>query len=153
MNNRFSKSIVILGVVSLLSAGAAFAANGNGNGTGSGKGGTNAEFSGDPANKMARMSEMLGLDADQEDAILSFFRQQQTEREELRALIMETFGDQICAQREANQGEFEELLLLILDTDQLAIHEEMKANREARQAERQNRRGNGGLDCSDDADG
>lgn len=158
MNTRFSKSILVLAVVSLLAAGSIFAGNGNSDGSGNGKGGQKAgqdtEWNGGPAHKMARISEMLGLSELQEDQILDFFRMQEENRELMRARIMEAFGDEICAQRAANEGSFEELLLGMLDENQLLIHEEMKANRESRQANnRRGGRGNGGFECTDETDG
>lgn len=157
MINRFSKSLLVVGVVSLLTAGITFAEPGNYDaksaGKYRGKGSPNVEQAGGPAHNMARLSEVLDLTAEQEDAILAFFRDRQAEREALRARIMEDYGDEICAQRAANEGSFEDLLFSILDDDQLAIHEEMKANREAKQANRKSRRGNGGFECPEPAEG
>jgi len=154
MTTRFSKSVLALLAASLLIAGPALAGNGNGDGTGNGGGkaagnggGVDTEWNGGPANKMARLSEMLGLSDEQEDAILNHFRDQEARREEMRAQIWAMFGPEICAQREANQGSFEALLATILDAEQLMLHEEMKANREAKRANRQNKRGNGNFEC------
>lgn len=156
MNTRFSKSILVLAIVSLLAAGSVYSGNGNsdGNGKGGQKGGQNTEWNGGPANKMARMSEMLDLSEAQEDQVLEFFRMQEENRDLMRARIKEAFGDEICAQRAANEGSFEELLVGILDEEQLAIHEEMKARRENRQANnRKGGRGNGGFECTDETGG
>jgi hypothetical protein len=159
MINRFSKSMLVLGVVSLLSAGATFAGNGTPKGDGSGggkgnaKGNPDVEWNGGPANKMARMSERFGLTEDQEDAILAFYREREVEREAMRLLIQDAFGDKICAQRAANEGSFEDLLFSILDEEQWALHEEMKASREANQGNRKSRRGNGGFECPVPAEG
>lgn len=154
MNNRFSKSLLILGLVSLVAASTSFAAPGTGQGVGPGHAGAagagpNIDRGAGPAQRMARFSEMLQLTASQEDEILDFFRLREGEREAMRQQIMDTFGQQICEQRAANESAFEELLLSVLNEDQLLIHEEMKAQRESRKASRQmSRRGNGGLDCS-----
>ena len=161
MINRFSKSLLILGVVSLLTAGAAFAQSGKydakSEGKYRGKGNPNVEQTRGPAHNMARLSQALELTPEQEDAILTFFRDRQAERDALRERIMEDYGDEICAQRAASEAAFEDLLYSILDDEQLAAHEEMKANREARQAKRQNRRGGGGIgggfECPEPAEG
>jgi len=154
MNNRFSKSIIVIGLISLMAAGASFAAPGNGQGMGAGNSGAADSSPGigrgaGPAQRMARFSEKLQLTESQEDEILEFFRQREADREAMQQRIMETFGQQICEQRAANEGAFEELLLSVLNEDQLLLHEEMKAQREDRKANRQmSRRGTGGLDCS-----
>ena len=162
MNTRFVKTITTLAIVSLLAAGTVMAGNGKGAGDGSGigqnAGGANTEANGGPANRMARLSEMLGLTEAQEDAVLEFFRVRDAERQDLQAqvqaMIQAEFGVAICTQRAANQGEFEALLAgLGLTDEQLALHEEMKATREERQENRKanrngNGNGNGGIDCS-----
>ena len=161
MINRFSKSLLILGVVSLLTAGAAFAQSGkydaNSEGKYRGKGKPNAEQNRGAAHNMAHLSQALELTPEQEDAILAFFRDRQAEREAMRERIMADYGDEICAQRAASETAFEDLLYSILDDEQLAAHEEMKAKREARQAKRQERRGGGGLggglECPEPAEG
>lgn len=149
MNTRFSKSVAVLAIVSLLSAGSVFAANGNGDGNGQkgGKGGADTEWTGGPAHKMARMSEMLGLDAAQEDAILNQLRIQDENRAALREQIQLEFGGEICSQRAANQADMDALLASILTPEQYALHLEMQANREANRANRQGGRGNGGFEC------
>jgi hypothetical protein len=164
MNTRFSKSMLVLAVVSLLAAGSALAGNGSGecngtgdgtctsaggSGNGSGNGGPNAERGGSPLQKAARLDRVLGLDDGQETAVLDFLQNQEASRQQLREDIWSMFGRQICEQREANEGAFHAFLLSILNDDQLAIHQEMLANREAKRANnRQKRGGNGGLDCS-----
>lgn len=154
MKHRISHPIAILAIVCLLSAGAALAGNGNGDGKGKPRaGGPDTEWAGGPLGRVARMSEQLGLNAEQEDAVLDFFRERQAEREAMHARVIETFGDEICAQRAANQAEFESLLMSILDDEQWAQHEAMQARRAERQAERGKRRGHGGLDCPEPADG
>jgi hypothetical protein len=151
MKNRLSQSIAILAVACLLSSGAALAANGNGQGQGKpGAGGPDNEWTGGPMNRVARMSGQLGLTAEQEDAVLSFFRERQAEREAMQARIAETFGDEICAQRAANRADFEALLLAILDDEQWTRHEAMQARRAERQANRGERRGRGGFECPAD---
>lgn len=157
MNTRFSKSILVLVAASLLAAGPAMAGNGNSKGDGIGqgnkgaRGGANTEWNGGPANRMARMSEALGLTDVQEDAILDFFRQQEAEREQLHADVWAMFGDQICAQREAHRDAFETMLAGILDADQLLLHAEMQSNREARRANRGPDRGKGRFECPEPA--
>lgn len=154
MNTRFSKSILILAIVSMLSAGSVFAGNGNGDGSGKGhgkaggKGGANTEWNGGPAQKMSRMSEMLGLTEQQELDLLAFFHEQEANREAMRIRIQEAFGEEICAQRAANEGAFETLLYTVLSEEQIVIHEEMKAQREGRKGnKRRGGRGNGGFEC------
>ena len=163
MKTRFSKSIFVLFVASLLAAGSALAGNGpgdcsgtgdgtcataGGNGNGGENGGPKGERGGSPLQKTARIDAVLDLDDDQEAAVLSFLQNQEAGRRALREEIWSTFGRQICEQREANEGAFHEFLLSILEADQLAIHEEMLAKREANRAGRKTRRGDGGLDCS-----
>jgi hypothetical protein len=153
MNHRFSKSLILIGLVSLLAAGTSFAAPGNGQGVGPANPGAADSAPGidrgaGPAQRMARFSETLQLTESQEDEILEFFRAREAEREAMQQRIADTFGQQICEQRAANDGAFEELLLSVLNEDQLLIHEEMKAQREARKASRKMSRRGGGLDCS-----
>ena len=154
MNTRFSKSILVLAIVSMLGTGAALAGNGNGDGDGNGGGkrGGNAnaqgDFGGGPAGRMARMSERLGLTEDQEVALLEMFHLHEQERATMRAQIMDVYGDSICDQRQAHQEDF----LSILTPEQLAEHEAAMAQRDERRANRQGR-GNGGFECpAEDAD-
>ena len=157
MNTRFSKSILVLAIVSMLGTGAALAGNVNGNGDGSGDGNpggkfsTEGDFNGSPANRMARISERLDLDPDQEKALLDMFYLHEQERADMRAEIMGMYGETICAQRQDHQQDF----LKILTGEQLAEHEAMMAEREARRANNRKGRGEGGFDCSaeDNADG
>ena len=148
MNTRFSKSILVLAIVSMLGTGAALAGNGNGDGDGNGGGkrGGNAnaqgDFGGGPAGRMARMSERLGLTEEQEIALLEMFHAHEQERASIREEIMSVYGDTICAQRQAHQQDF----LSILTAEQLAEHEAAMAQRESKRANR-NGRGNGGFEC------
>lgn len=147
MYTRFSKSILVLAIVSLLGTGSVLAGNGNGNGDGSGGGkGGNAsaegDFGGGPAGRMARISERLGLSEDQELALLEMFHLHEQERATMREQIMGTYGDSICAQRQAHQEDF----LSILTEEQRAEHEAAMAQRDERRANRQGR-GNGGFEC------
>lgn len=146
MNTRFSKSILIVAIVSLLGSGTVLAGNGNGNGDGSGAGGgkfsADGDFNGSPANRMARISERLGLDPEQEKALLDLFYLHEQERVNMRADIMEAYGDTICAQRQAHQQDF----LDILTEEQKAEHEAMMADRENRRGNRKGR-GEGGFEC------
>ena len=149
MNTRFSKSILVLAIVSMLGTGAALAGNGNGDGEGNGggkRGGGNAnaqgDFGGGPAGRMARMSERLGLTEDQEVALLEMFHAHEQERANMREEIMAVYGDTICDQRQAHQEDF----LSILTPEQLAEHEAAMAQRESKGANRKGR-GNGGFEC------
>ena len=154
MNTRFSKSILVLAIVSLLGTGAALAGgNGNGNGDGTGVGGGNAgaqgDFGGGPADRMARISERLGLSTDQQHDLLDLFDAQERERARIHADIVNDYGDRVCTQRRLHQAEFQALLT----ADQLALHEAMMAQRQERRANNGQGRGAGGFDCSaEDAD-
>lgn len=150
MYTRFSKSILVLAIVSLLGTGAALAGNGNGNGDGTGTGGGNGgnanaegDFGGGPAGRMARISERLGLSTDQQHDLLDLFEAQEQERARIHAEIVNQFSDTVCTQRRLHQDEF----LLILTPEQRAEHEAMMAQREERRANRKGR-GEGGFDCS-----
>ena len=153
MNTRFSKSILVLAIVSLLGTGAALAGgngngNGNGDGAGVGGGGGNAgaqgDFGGGPAGRMARISERLSLSTDQQHDLLDLFDAQERERARIHADIVNDYGDRVCTQRRLHQEEFQALLT----PDQLALHEVMMAQREERRANNGQRRGAGGFDCS-----
>ena len=156
MNTRFSKSILVLAIVSLLGTGAALAGgngNGNGDGSGVGVGGSNAgaqgDFGGGPAGRMARINERLNLSTDQQHDLLDLLDAQERERAQIHADIVNDYGDRVCTQRRLHQAEFQALLT----PDQLALHEAMMAQRGERRANNGQRRGAGGFDClAEDAD-
>jgi hypothetical protein len=167
MNTRFSKTILIFAAASLLGAGSVLAGNGPGEcgGTGDGtctsaagggnggargnrNGGFGGERGGSPLQKADRLDQVLDLSDEQEDLVLEFLRSQEPGRKQLREEIWATYGPLICQQREANQGALHEFLVSIAEEDQVEILQEMEAKREARMANRQNRRGNGEQDCS-----
>ena len=167
MNTRFSKTLLVLAAASLLGAGSVLAGNGLGecDGTGDGtctsaagggnggakgnrNGGFGGERGGSPLQKADRLDQVLDLSGEQEAQVLLFLQNQEPSRKQLREEIWATYGPLICQQREANQGALHEFLVSIADEDQIAILQEMETNREARMANRQNRRGNGEQDCS-----
>lgn len=160
MNNRFSKSILVLAATSLLGAGSVLAGNGPGDGScdgsgdctgdGGGKGpaaGKVQNRRGGPAEQMAGMANRLGLTLEQQIQVLELFDAHAQERAGLQAEIFDAFGEQLCALREMHRNEFQ----AILTEEQLAVHEEMKRKR----ANRSNRSGGGfgGFDCPDPDDG
>lgn len=143
MTKRFSQTILVLVAVSLLGAGTALAkgpGNAGGEGFGAGNQQTEDGQKGSPAQRMARISERLGLSEEQEVELLELFHQHEQGRADMHDAIMLQFGGEICALRAAQQEAF----LAILTPEQLALHEEMQANREARGGAR---RGNGKLEC------
>lgn len=168
MNTRFSKFILVLAAVSMLGAGSVYAGNGpgecdgsgdgtctsasggsgNGGGNGIRNGGEGGERGGSPLQKADRLDRLLDLSDDQEAQLLTFLQNQESNRQALRAEIWATYGPLICQQRESNQGALHEFLLSIASDDQALILADMEANREAKRANRQNRRGNGDFDCS-----
>ena len=153
MNNRFSQSVIVIGVASLLTAGAAMAApGGRGEGPGPyGPGGPGMQGPGDPVQMVARLNRRLDLTAEQEDAILAFLREREAEREVMQERIREAFGDEVCAQRAAGRAAFDDLMYDVLDEDQLEAHQEMKANMEERRAngKGRGRRGADPFGCDD----
>ena len=167
MNTRFSKSILVLAAVGLLGAGSVLAGNGPGECDGAGdgsctsaagggkghakgnrNGGAGGERGGSPLKKADRLDQVLDLNDTQEAQVLTFLQNQETSRKQLHEEIWATYGPLICQQREANRGALHDFLLGIADTNQLVILQEMEANREARMANGQNRRGKGEQDCS-----
>ncbi len=169
MNTRFSKTLLVLAAAGLLGAGSVYAGNGPGgadcdgsgdgtctsaagNGKGGGKGlrngGPGGDRGGSPLQKTDRLDQALDLTDDQETQVLNDLQNQEANRQALRAEIWENYGPLICQQREANQGALHEFLLGIASEEQALILAEMEANREAKRANRQNRRGGGDFDCS-----
>lgn len=150
MNNRFSISIIAVGLAGLLAAGAAAAAPG-GRGEGPGPGGPGLQGPGDPVQMVARLSQRLDLTAEQEDAILTFMREREAEREVMQERIRDAFGDEVCTQRAAGRAAFDALMQDVLDEDQLEAHEEMKARMEERRAsgKGKGRRGADPFECAD----
>ena len=160
MNHRFTKPALALLLAGLMTTGTALAGQGNGqaygagDGSGNGNGGPRAnsdsEWAGDPANRMARMSAHLGLSEEQEDMILEFFREQESQRQALHDQIMADYGAEICAHRDAQRDAFDVLLQEVLDPVQYNLHLETVAQRSNNRAARRHGRGFGNLNCADD---
>lgn len=143
MNRRFSNIILVLATTSLLAAGTALAkgpGNGGDGGFGQGKAQAEDHWKHDPAHRMARISERLGLSEQQELALLELFHQHEQDRIGLQEQIQQQFGAEICAQRAAHEQDF----LALLTPEQLALHEELQARRQERAGER---RRHGSLEC------
>ena len=139
MNTRLSKMILVLAIISLLTAGSAFAQRQIGGPDGQ-KGPPSIE------QRLARISAEFGLDDQQSVDMLIVLQQQAENRAALHDRTMEMFGPEICAQR----AESEAAILAILDEEQAALFMQKKAERE----ENANRHGRGGkrlgdLECSD----
>lgn len=143
MNNRFSKTILVLAIAGLLGSGAALAGNGQGSGPGKGPGDGAQHGRGGPAERVAGMARRLDLTMEQQIDLLELFDSQAQERAQLHEQIFADYGDEICAlratQREAVRG--------VLTEEQVARQEEMQARR--------GRRGGGPGDkfnCDDGSD-
>lgn len=154
--NRISRTMLVLATAGLLGSGFAFAGNGPGDGScdgdgncdGSGKTDRPANHRrGGPAERMAGIANRLGLTLEQQIQVLEMFDLHAAERDQMRTRIIEGFGDEICAQRDQHRAEFRE----ILTEEQLALHDEMMQNRNARGGRGGGQGpGMGGLECPGD---
>ena len=93
--------------------------------------------------RVAHMSSALGLSDEQSAQLLELFQSVDEERRALHAQTMEQMKPQICELQLATRAKLE----VILDEEQLAQLEEMKASRES-DNDRRKWRGMHDLDCS-----
>lgn len=144
MNPRISKTAAFVATLCLLSAGTAFAQNQNGGPQG-GRNGDHDWQKGPPSveEKLARISNALGLDDEQSLQMLELLQNQEQQRAALYEQTMALMGEEICAQRSAH----EQAVLDILTTEQAEQFVAIKQSRNERRQARENRRGGGGLDC------
>jgi len=105
----------------------------------------------DAETRVARLTTALELSDEQSADLLEFFQDLDQERMALREQMIQEMAPQICAHRADTEAE----LARILNQDQLALMEELKANRQQRsQRNRQNRntrrdwQGMPDIDCS-----
>jgi len=105
----------------------------------------------DAETRIAHLTSVLDLSDEQSVELLAFFQTMDQERRALHEQMMQEMAPQICALRADTEAE----LARILSQDQLALMEELKANRQQRgQGKRQNRntrmdwQGMPDLDCS-----
>ena len=142
MNPRISKTAAFVATLCLLSAGTAFAQNQ--------KGGPKHDRDwqkGPPSveEKLARISTALELSDEQSVQMLELLQAQEQQRAAMHEQTMALMGEEICAQRAAH----EQAVLDILTAEQTEQFLEIKAARDERRQGRENRRGGGGLDCSE----
>ena len=140
MNTRLSRMISILAIISLLSAGSAFAQNQKGDRDDWQKGPPSVE------QRLARISAALNLNSQQSLEMHTLLQEQAENRAAIHEQAMAMLGPEICAQR----AEHEEAMLAILDPDQTELFMQIKQERQAKA----NRKGRGGkrmgeLNCDD----
>lgn len=138
MTTRLSTAITVLAITSLITAGSAFADNQQRDRDWQ-KGPPGAE------QKLARISEALGLSDEQSAQMLRILQQQEQMKRDRHDEIMALMGPEICAQR----AEAEDAILSILDEEQTALYLEIRQQRQER-GDRRNRHGRAGdpLDCT-----
>ena len=138
MNTRLSKTVSILAIASLLTAGSVLAQNRQSDNDWQ-KGPPTAE------EKLARISAALNLSGDQSQEMLRVLQEQAEKGAALHEQTMMIMGPEICAQRAEN----EEAILAILDADQTELFLQMKEQRRADAANTRNRNAKrmGELDC------
>ena len=139
MNTRLSKMVLILAVISLLSAGSTFAQNQKGDREDWQKGPPTAE------EKLARISAALNLSGAQSQEMLRVLQEQAEKGAALHEQTMMIMGPEICAQKADN----EEAILAVLDADQTELFLQMKEQRRANATNTRNRNAKrmGELDC------
>ena len=140
MNTRLSRMISILAIISLLSAGSAFAQNQKGDRDDWQKGPPSVE------ERLARISAALNLDSQQSLEMHALMQEQAENQAAIHEQAMAMLGPEICAQR----AEHEAAMLTILDPDQTELFMQIKQERQAK-ANRKGRGGNrmGELNCDD----
>lgn len=111
-------------------------------------------FGGPPgtAEKLARLSEALGLSDAQEVEMLEVLQSNEAQRQELHERTMDLMGEEICQSR----ADREAAILAVLDEEQTTLFLEQREKRQAGgPGKGKGRRGEPGLDCSeyDDSDG
>ncbi len=105
----------------------------------------------DAETRVAHLTSALDLSDQQSADLLDFFQTMDQERRDLREQMIQEMAPQICAHRADTEAE----LARILNREQLALMEELKANRQQRgQGNRRNRntgrdwQGMPDIDCS-----
>jgi hypothetical protein len=147
MKTRLSLTIILTLAIGLMLSAATMAGQ-------SSHQGNPGLFGGPPstAEKLARLSEALGLTAAQEVEMLEVLQANEDRRQELHQQMMDLMGAEICQSR----ADGEAAILAVLDEEQAEL---FLAKREERQArgpgKGKGRRGDPGLDCSGygDSDG
>jgi len=137
MNTRFSKTIMALAIVCLLSAGNAFAQKQNG--------GRDWQTTPSVEDKLARISGALDLSDEQSMEMLQILQEQERQRLALHEQTMALMGPEICAQR-ANH---EEAILAILTAEQAGLFQQHTEQRRDRAGRKGSSRGANGPDCPD----
>lgn len=139
MNTRLKKTVLISAILCLLASGSVLAQK---------QQGERDWRSGPPGaeQKLAHISEALGLSDQQSVQMLIVLQEQEESRAALHEQSMALLGPEICAQR----LEAEEAILAILTPEQTELFLEM-AERRRQKAENRGRggRNRGGLDCSE----
>jgi Spy/CpxP family protein refolding chaperone len=139
MNTHLSKTISIVVIVSLMTAGAAFAQNQKGDRDWQ-KGPPRVE------EKLARISAALDLSDQQSIDMLVILQEQEEKRTALHDQSMLLMGPEICAQR----AEAEDAILAILTPEQVETFLQIREERQDKAKDRgHGRKGRRGLDCSD----
>ena len=103
MENRFAKLPALLAAAAMLSAGAAFA----------GPPGQDGSWRMGPPNaeqRLARMSQELGLDREQSRQMLELLQAAEADHEAVRGRFFEEAGPEICAIRQNTEAEIMALL-------------------------------------------
>jgi hypothetical protein len=139
MNTRLSKTISVLAIASLLSAGSVVALNHK----------DDNDWQKRPPSaeeKLARISTALGLSDEQSVQMLVVLQQQAENRAALHEQKMALLGPEICAQR----AETEDAILAILTAEQTELFLQIKEDRQSNP----DRKGHAGkrpgeLDCPD----
>jgi Spy/CpxP family protein refolding chaperone len=139
MNTRLSKTISVLAVASLLTAGSVVAQNHKDDNDWQKRPPSTEE-------KLARISTALGLSDEQSVQMLVVLQQQTENRAALHEQKMELLGPEICAQR----AETEDAILAILTAEQTELFLQIKEDRQSNP----DRKGHAGkrpgeLDCPD----
>ena len=134
-----SKMVLILTIASLLSTGSAVAQDHKGDNDWQRRPPSTEE-------KLARISEALGLSDQQSLDMLVILQQQAENRATLHEEKMALLGPEICAQRAENEA----AILAILSDEQVELYMQIKEDRQAEPG-RKDRGGKkrGELDCSD----
>ena len=140
MNTRLSKTVSILAIASLLTAGSVLAQNWQSDKDWH-KGPPTAE------EKLARISAALNLSSVQSQEMLRLLQEEGEQRAALHEQTMMLMGPEICAQR----ADHEEAMLAILDQEQTELFLQMKEQRQANATRSQSRNAKrkGELNCDD----
>ncbi len=150
MKTRFIVTLMVASLVAV--SGLALAGNQNGPGgfeggqNGNQNGAGNHYYGGGPstADRLARISNALGLSAEQEAALLEVLQQHELDRAAIREEMMVLMGPEICGL----QADVEADILALLTEEQAALFIEHKAERGANANKGRNQRGFGPIDCT-----